>query len=150
MIDVDLDTILPQKPPMRLIEKILQHSGEKLVASLRIRENSFGFEKGGVPSWFGVEYMAQSVAAFSGLQFFSGGKPEIGFLVGVRNYIIDVESFKLDSEIQIHVVPGFVADNSGSFDCSIQVDGIEVVKATITTYKPSPLFLAKLKEEIHE
>ncbi len=150
MINIDLDQILSQKPPMRLLEKIISHSQTELVAGVTIRESSYGYQGEGVPSWFGIEYMAQSIAAYSNLQISNPWKPEIGFLVSVRNYKISTDIFPLGAEIQIVVVPTFIVDNSGSFGCQILVNGSSVVSAMITTYKPSSVFLEKLKEEISE
>jgi predicted hotdog family 3-hydroxylacyl-ACP dehydratase len=143
--DIDLAKIMPHKAPMLLIERILKNSAEELVASVSIHPDSFGFENGAVPSWFGIEYMAQSIAAYNGLNSPNTGKVEIGFLVGVRNYIVKVKEFNLGSELEISIAPNFIVENSGSFDCKIKIAEQEIAEALITTYKPDASFIEKLK-----
>ena len=98
--------------------------------------------------------MAQAIAAYNGINYASNGEPEIGFLVGVRDYRTTVSLFALDSELEIAIVPNFVADNSGSFVGEIKINAEVVVTAVITTFKSTPDLLEKMKKEsaenIHE
>lgn len=149
-IDIDLAKIMPHKAPMLLIERIFKNSPEELIAGVSIHKDSFGFENGAVPSWFGIEYMAQSIAAYNGLNSPNSGKVEIGFLVGVRNYLVKVKEFHLGNELEISISPNFIVENSGSFDCKIKMAGQEIAEAIITTYKPDASFIEKLKGEQHE
>lgn len=147
----DLEKFMPHKAPMLLLDRVIQSSPDGLTAGVTISEKSFGFENNSVPSWFGIEYMAQAIAAFNGLNFATpGGKPEIGFLVGVRNYQIQTDRFELGSELEISVAPNFVANNSGSFDCKLKLNGQDVAEAIITTYKPNQEFIENLKGGKHE
>jgi predicted hotdog family 3-hydroxylacyl-ACP dehydratase len=148
--DIDLVKIMPHKAPMLLIERVLKNTPEELIAGVTIHQGSFGLENSAVPSWFGIEYMAQSIAAYNGLNSPSTGKPEIGFLVGVRNYLVKVQEFALESELEIHIYPNFIVENSGSFDCKIKLAGQEIAEALITTYKPDASFIEKLKGGQHE
>lgn len=146
-MNIDLVKIMPHKEPMLLIDKILSHNSEKLKAGVTITEKSLGFENGFVPSWFGVEYMAQTIAAFNGLNYSDGGDPEIGFLVGVRNYKAVSDKFVLGSELEISITPDFIIDNSGSFTCKIEERGQLIAEALLTTYKPDQEFIKKLRNE---
>lgn len=144
----DLDKILPHRAPMVLLDEVLFSSPEKLVAKVNISEKSFGFEKDNVPGWFGVEYMAQAIAAYNGILAMTanaGGKPEIGFLVGVRTYKAHISSFDLGSELEVTVTPNFILDNSGTFNGSISLRGAMVAEALISTYKPDGKTLEKLR-----
>ena len=142
----DLTQIMPHKAPMLLIDTIIENKPESLTTGVTIHEESFGFTNGAVPSWFGIEYMAQTIAAYNGLNYaIPGGKPEIGFLVGVRGYQINTAEFKLGAKLEMTVSPNFVADNSGSFDCKLKVDGQEVAQAIIPTFKPNQEFIDNLK-----
>ena len=142
----DLTKFMPHQAPMLLIDRIIENSPEALTSGVTISEKSFGYANGGVPSWFGIEYMAQTIAAYNGLNYATpGGKPEIGFLVGVRGYNIKTPEFKLGSELEISIAPNFVADNSGSFDCKLKLNGEHIAEAIITTFKPNQEFIENLK-----
>lgn len=146
-----LEDIVPHRAPMLLIDRIVQNSKEELVAEVRIHEKTFGYEKNSVPAWFGIEYMAQAIAAYNGVNFgIPGRKPEIGFLVGVRAYQVSVEAFPLHSVVRVAVKPNFIIDNAGTFDCKIILDNKVIGSAVITTYKPDKNFIEKLKGDANE
>lgn len=145
-MNIDLTTAVPHRAPMLLLDRVIEVSAERIIAGVTITEKTIGFENGQVPVWFGVEYMAQAIAAFNGINYGTpGGKPEIGFLVGVRNYKVQVDGFMLGEELHVSVTPNFIVDNSGTFDCKISVNGQDVGESIITTYKPNQEFLDKLK-----
>ena len=147
-MNIDFNKILPHRFPMVLIDSILESSAHHLIAGVSIHKKSLGFENGAVPGWFGVEYMAQAVAAFNGLESREAGaaEPEIGFLVGVRNYSAELEKFSEGEELKIKITPVFMHENSGSFHCEIFLSNKSVAEATITTYKPPADFFKKTNE----
>jgi predicted hotdog family 3-hydroxylacyl-ACP dehydratase len=146
MMALDLDKIMPHRPPMRLIDGILRNGADSLTAVVRIAENSFGLENNSVPVIFGIEYIAQSVAALAGLNFSKPGeKPAIGFLVGVRSYSSQLEQFDLGSELNVTVTCKFISEGAGVFDGQIHMNGELVATANITTYKPSDEQIEEMK-----
>ncbi len=147
-----LEKYLPHRPPMILIDNILTSQSEHFSCGLAITEQSLGYAKGlgGVPSWFGIEYMAQTIAAFNGVHGSetNQAKPhevEIGFLIGIRNYQVKHPLFPLDARLEIHVAADLVMNNSGSFQCKILQNGCELASGSLTTYKPDNETLEKLK-----
>lgn len=140
----DLEKMIPHRPPMILLDSVVVADKEKVEALVGIHETSLGFSDGKVPAWFGVEYMAQAIAVFNGALGSSGGKPEIGFLVGVRNYSSSEPYFFWGEELKIIVKPNFILDNSGTFDGEIWIDGKRVAEALISTYKPDAETLKKI------
>lgn len=143
----NLVDFVPHRPPMLLLDHVIEYSEERLVASVTIKKDSFGVENGFVPGWFGIEYMAQSIAAYNGLNFSKGGGPEIGFLVGSRGYKATVPSFAVGQELIITVERSFIVENSGSFQCRIDISEVVVAEAIVTTYKPNQEFIEALKKE---
>jgi len=141
-----LTRVVPHRAPMLLIDEVVTPGLEVFCTRVQIRETSMGFEDGGVPGWFGVEYMAQTIAAYHGVNYPSpDGEPEIGFLVGVRDYRTSCAVFPLGATLLVQISPSFVVENSGSFECQITIDGAMVAESMITTVKPGKDFVEALK-----
>ncbi|MEK7499329.1 MAG: hypothetical protein AAB649_01850, partial [Patescibacteria group bacterium] len=103
----DVEKLLPQKNKMVLLSRILAcHKNEKeLISEVLISRDSMFFDekKQYVPVWVGIEYMAQSIAAFSYLVNCgteAETEPKIGFLLGTRKYDCSVFGFKLNQVLQ--------------------------------------------------
>ena len=80
-----LKQLLPHDHPMILIDNIVACREHGLTATVTIHERSPFVETDGVPSWIGIEYMGQAIAAYAGLRARRDGVPvRIGFLVGSR------------------------------------------------------------------
>ena len=79
--------LLPHAAPMILLDRAVQADGQAFSAEVDIRPSSLFHQKGGVPAWIGLEYMAQTAAARSGAVALVQGRPQgSGMLVGSRNF----------------------------------------------------------------
>jgi len=134
-----MEKILPHKKPMVLIDDVTSYSleGGWLKSVVTIREDSIFYDKvlGGVSSVVGIEYMAQTIAAFA---FLYGGKeePQIGFLLGTRLYNNKYSVFKLGETLEILVKQIFFNEDIVSFECFIyNEEKDEIASATINVYQ---------------
>jgi predicted hotdog family 3-hydroxylacyl-ACP dehydratase len=74
----------------------------------------------GIPNWAGLEYMAQSVAAYSGNMALShSGKVKEGFLLGTREVIFHCEAYPFYEELRIQGKVVVNSNEMGVFDCNI-------------------------------
>ena len=133
-----LETILPHKSSMLLIDDILDYSMQDkwLETSVTIRKDSLFYDEelNGINSLIGIEYMAQTIGCYA---FFRKklNKPQVGFLLGTRLYNNAVDVFELGKTYRILVKEVFVAEIY-SFDCFIYNElGDEVASATINVYQ---------------
>ena len=106
-------------------------------AEVGIAEDSLFADKRGVPSWVGIEYMAQAIAAYGGLLERNKGKePKIGFLLGSRNYACDVDYFTIGKNLSIRVTRELIADNGlNVFACELDGDGLHA-QAVVNVFQP--------------
>ena len=112
--------------------------GEGWVESgVRIGEDSLLYEPGyGVPAWVGIEYMAQTVAMYSGIQARRAGEEiKIGFLLGTRRYTAMTEYFPLGSYLRIQAREEWQDGQMAVFDCRIDEETC-LAKARINVYQP--------------
>lgn len=124
----DLLDRLPHRPPMLLLE-----GAEGAEAWMRVDPLAWYADPGGaLPGWFGLELMAQAVAATRP----PGEGPRRGYLVGTRAYRSPA-SFPGGSLLRVRVGPG-EEDPSGlcTYPCEILVEGAAVASATLSVYRP--------------
>ncbi len=136
-----VEQLLPQAPPMVLIDRVVGWHETGLVAALTVREDGLFFQAGrGVAAHVAIEWMAQSCAAFVGLQAKHGGKPvKIGFLLGTRGFAAELSWFRLGDAILVEVTQTFLDVEMAVFDCSVRINGEIAATAALTVYQPRDL-----------
>ena len=132
--------VVPHRPPMLLLDRVLAYDGERVVCELTLEPSSpfaqEGENGGEVPAIVGIEYMAQTIAAGAGLSARGKGQPaRIGFLLGCRNLTIAVDSFQIGDRLTIAARRTWGENQLGSFACTVQRDGEVLVEGALTVYQ---------------
>lgn len=140
MNNFSIESVLPHAAPMILLDKLISFEEEFGICSHKITEDSLLYSERlqGVPSYVGIEYMAQSIAAYANANELQQGKSvEIGFLVSSRKYKCDRAVFSRGMTLIVHVTRLY-RDESGlsAFDCSISENDIEIATARINVFQP--------------
>ncbi|PCH94983.1 MAG: 3-hydroxylacyl-ACP dehydratase [Gammaproteobacteria bacterium] len=139
----DIEEVIKHRKPMRLIDELVSFDESSACVLVNINEKSEFYQAKlqGVPSYIGIEYMAQCIAAKAGAnELASGGNIKLGFLLGTRKYKPNVRYFPC-GETLIVKVSRLIEDAAGLsvFDCSIvaknQVN-IVLVQAKINVFQP--------------
>jgi len=135
--DYAISDVVPHSGVMSLLDELIEYDADSLTARVAITQHSCFAEARGVPSWIGIEYMAQTIAAHAGIgDRNSGNAISIGLLVGTRRYSCSRPFFPLGSELLIHVVRELQGDNGlGTFRCTITAEGIEA-QANLNVFQP--------------
>lgn len=143
MSTLTIDQLLVHKPPMVLLDKFIEADSESAYCKVFITPESLFYspEQKGVPVYVGIEYMAQTIAAYSGaLAQREGGDPKVGFLLGTRKYSPTQTLFTNGQELHIKATK-VVQDSNGLsvFECSIAADEEEnaVVQAKLNVFQPT-------------
>jgi len=143
--NVPIGELLPHGPEMTVIDRLLEYSPQRSVASAVVTQASPFFHGSGVPAWVGIEYMAQTIAAHAGFEArLRGERPAIGFLLGTRAYESEASEFVLGSTLKITVEPVVVEARLAAFQCSIASDHM-LAKAVVNIYQPEAHELADLR-----
>jgi predicted hotdog family 3-hydroxylacyl-ACP dehydratase len=124
---------------MVLLDRVIEVNEESLCAEVRIRPDSLFCSASGVGAWVGLEYMAQTIAAFAGYRAYLRGEDvKPGFLLGARRYECTLPMFSLGSLLEVHVRRVFESENGlGSFECHIEHGQEEVATAMLTVFQPA-------------
>ncbi|MGI0117118.1 hypothetical protein [Zooshikella sp. RANM57] len=99
-MDIDVTAIpitqlIPHRQSMCLIDRVVAFADKTIVAAFTVdASNIFLVDEGYVPVWVGLEYMAQTIAAYTGLNHYLNHEPiKPGFLLGTRRLETQVEGF---------------------------------------------------------
>jgi predicted hotdog family 3-hydroxylacyl-ACP dehydratase len=136
-MNTDLDRLLPQQAPMRLIDAICDETEEALTSHITIQKDNLFYDAtcDGLRAWVGIEMMAQTVAAYAALDA-GTGEPELGLLLSVRNFRTDVPVFKTGECLTVLAKREYLADNIGVFQCTISINNTVVASGKLNTILP--------------
>jgi predicted hotdog family 3-hydroxylacyl-ACP dehydratase len=133
-----MDAWVPHRGAMSLLDTVEHCDDEGIVARVRVPADGLFAGSDGVPSWVGIEYMAQAVAAWSGARARAGGgSPRIGYLLGSRRYEAAVPAFEPGTVLQVFAQCELMGDNGlGMFDCRITHDGRLLASGRLSVFEP--------------
>ena len=128
--------LIPHTGDMVLLDRVVDYDDQGLTAELAVRGDGLLGDEQTVPAWAGIEYMAQTVAAYVGMKARQADEPiRMGFLLGTRRYNSNVAAFKVGSKLTIRVEKIIQDDGLGVFECRIEGAGVEVT-ANLNVYQP--------------
>ncbi len=141
MNNYPIEHVLPHEHPMILLDTLLCHDSEGATCSVTIRPDSpfYNEQQQGVPVYVGIEYMAQTIAAFANANKLDHGEAvALGFLVSSRKYTTAIKQFALGQTFTIHVTKILMGDNGlSTFECVINYQDQPVVEAGINIFQPN-------------
>lgn len=104
IVDKDfVGTLIPQKFPFVMVDKLLSFSENEVVAGLTVSNENIFFSEGKFQEAGLIEHMAQSVALFTGYQFYLKNEPAPTGYIGSIKSIEIAELPKLGAEIETTV-----------------------------------------------
>ena len=130
---------IPHDGKMALIDEIIETGESYVICTVKPEKSShFSDSEGRIPSWLGIEYMAQTIAAYAGWKDKQkGDEIQAGFLLGSRKLTLHTDFFE-DKTIYIRADLVFQNDELGSFKCSI-TDGDNrkfLAEANVNVFQP--------------
>jgi len=130
--------LVPHRGTMSWLHRVISVDAERVVAEADIAEDSLFLRGGQLDAWIGIEYMAQTIAAWAGHRARREGRSiALGFLVGTRRYDVHRQSFKVGECLRIEASCELMADNGlGMFACRILVGGEVAATANLSVFEP--------------
>ncbi len=130
---------------MVLLDRVLDVGENHIVAELTVRDDGLFSSEHSVPAWVGIEYMAQTVAAYSGYHRRRRGLDiQLGFLLGTRYYESSADSFPCGLALRVKaekVMDG--ANDMSVFDCRLEGGDIHAAaKLNLLLPKDAATYLA--------
>jgi predicted hotdog family 3-hydroxylacyl-ACP dehydratase len=137
-IDKGLDkdfvgSLIPQKFPFVMVDKLYSYTETSLLSGFRIEENAIFFQNGNLQEPGLIEHMAQSVALHTGYQFYLKQEPAPTGYIGSIKEIQIKELPKLNDEIQTTVS---ILQEFGGItlvDIVSKINDVEIAKGQMKT-----------------
>ncbi|MCG2610969.1 hypothetical protein LZZ90_05570 [Flavobacterium sp. SM15] len=126
-------SLIPQKYPFVMVDKLLSFSENEVVAGLKVSEDNI-FESGTVFQESGlIEHMAQSVALFTGYQFYLKKEPAPTGYIGSIKSIEILRLPNLNEEIvtTVNVLHEFMGVTL--VDISSKINELEIARGQMKT-----------------
>ena len=136
----DVATLVPHEAPMILIDKLIYVDENSVHCQVFINANSPLFDKQSetVNAWVGIEYMAQTISAWSGYQsFLKSETSPIGFLLGSRRYNSNTPLFNNGDILDIYAEKLLENEGMGVFSCSIKRADKELANGQLNVFVPN-------------
>lgn len=115
-----IEDLLPHRAPMILLNRLGEIYKDGLQTFVEITSDSMFCEDSGVPCYVGLEYMAQTVAAYAGWNALeNSGTVKEGFLLGTREAKFSVSHFPIGSQLSVTCRDFMSNQEMGVFDCQI-------------------------------
>ncbi|XQW84892.1 3-hydroxylacyl-ACP dehydratase [Thalassotalea piscium] len=141
MTNYSVKDVIPHRDPMILISGLSYYDDRRACCWVDINEESpfYDHQIKGVPSYVGIEYMAQSVAAYAGANALDQQHEiRIGFLLGARKMTIQERSFSCGTRLIVDVEELYREESGLSvFGCTISHLDRVVVEAKVNVFQPS-------------
>ena len=147
MTKYDLTKLIPQRAPMIFLSDVekFDFENQTLVARIDIQDTDLMFDKnlGGVPSCASLEFMAQSVACYVGLndlQNNPNAEPAVGFVLGSRKISVSSPVYLLNHSYYVYVKSLFCDNNIASFDCQIVDENDNLIASgALNAFRPDDI-----------
>jgi len=130
-----LTELVPHRAPMLLLDEVSSYDDISVECLVVLRDDSPFVERGRVRATLALEYLAQSIAVWSGLQGRARGEPvRIGYLVGSRELAFAVDHFRVGDELRLRASRVGGDSKLGAFACSVLRGGDTLASGTLNVY----------------
>ncbi|MGF1804401.1 hotdog family protein [Aliivibrio sifiae] len=143
----DLIDLLPHDTPLALVDKLIDVQELSIHCQVIISDKNvfFNHETNAIPAWVGIEFMAQTIAGWSGYHAWKkGNKSPIGFLLGSRKYKAECSEFQQGDTLDIFAEQ--ILENNGMavFSCYIECNGQQIASSQLNVFVPTEEKLEEL------
>ncbi|HDQ03097.1 MAG TPA: hypothetical protein ENN23_00765 [Deltaproteobacteria bacterium] len=112
MLNVDIDSIIPHREPIKMLTEVLEARASSGVAAAVVSSTWPLFEDGAVNSLVLIEAVAQTAAVVEGYKRQKQGKNAVkGWMVGIKSAHFFVSSITVNTRLIISVTSKYTLDN---------------------------------------
>jgi predicted hotdog family 3-hydroxylacyl-ACP dehydratase len=135
---IPVEALVPHRSGMLLIDRVLSDDGDTTRAHATVREDGLFVREGFLPSYVGIELMAQTIAVWGGLRQREKNEPmRLGFLLGTRRFESTVDGFPTGAELEVEAHFEIVSElGLAVFSCRIFHQAVACVTASINVFQP--------------
>lgn len=129
--------LLPHRPPMLLVDEVLGHAPDRVLAALTVRADNPFLLPEGLPGHVAIEVMAQACGCWAGIQArLADQPPRLGFLLGTRAMKLHRAWFQPGERLLVTAALSFRDGPLGSFAARLDAAGEVAAEGDLTVYEP--------------
>jgi len=140
-----IESLVPHRAPMRLIDSVLDLDEEHIETMTKVAETWPLCGEDGADVILTVEMIAQSVAALYHERKKRVGKPQIDFLVGIKEARFFRSKLPLHAELRVKVKLTSMIGNYGIFQGDVMLADERLCEATLQVLDPGEDLWAAIK-----
>ena len=144
-----IEDLLPHGPGFMLLDRLAGYEADAVTCEVTIRADSPFCDGHAVPAWVGLEYMAQTFGAYTGIAHLQNGRLiQLEMLLGTRAYDAAVDAFPVGARLTIHARQLFWdPDGVCAFTCEIREGARVLARSEVKGFDPLELepFLRSLE-----
>ncbi len=130
--------LVPHEAALRLLDHVVHSEPEHLVCDVTVRSDAAFVEESGVQMVVTLEYMAQCVAAFAGMQARGSGQTvQIGYLIGCRQMTLNGDRIAIGTRLTVACKRVWGDNGLGSFECAVHDGPTCVASALLSVAQPA-------------
>lgn len=130
--------LLPHAAPMILLDAVTRADKTRVECSVLLSERDPFMVQGQLRSVVCLEYMAQAVGAFVGLERRARGlRPQIGYIVGVRSLAFNRAFLEVGNRLSVCAEMTWNDLETATFNATVECAGQQVAQGQITVYQPA-------------
>jgi predicted hotdog family 3-hydroxylacyl-ACP dehydratase len=133
-----IESYIPHRAPMRLIDRLIEADDQQALVEADVPMQGRFVRDGAMPTWVGIEHMAETIAAWAGARARRRGQPvPLGLLLGTRKLEIGRATVPAGATLRIQARCELLAANGlGMFECRMMLGDEEVASAFISVFEP--------------
>lgn len=130
--------LLPHAAPMILLDSVEQADETRVECSVLLSDRDPFMAEGRVRAVVCLEYIAQAIGAFVGLERRARGlRPQIGYIVGLRTLALHREYLQRGDRLRVSATLTWSDQETATFDGTVQCEGECVAEGQVTVYQPN-------------
>ncbi len=119
-----LTAFMPHRPPMLLLDELIEHRADEVVCTKRVRADDVLVEDGALSSLVALELFAQAAAAHFGyVGYLSGQGMASGALLGTRRVDVAVPSIAVGTLLEVRAKQVLSIPPAAQFECELRAGG---------------------------
>ena len=135
-----LARLVPQAPPMILIDEVVGWNQDQVMTRLTVRRDAAFAQDAGIPAHIALEWMAQTCAAFVGIMALEAQQPvRVGFILGTRDFRATTPWFRFGDSLTVTALSTFNDGEMAQFDCRLDRQAETCATARLTVFQPRDL-----------
>jgi len=134
MPELDIDTLVPHRRPLRLIDEILSVDGHCAITAATVTADWPSFSAGAVSALLMIELVAQTAAVIGGYKALTAPSPSrvhSGMLVAIKQAEFELDALPVGTRLVTRATTHALLENFKEIRGSVTINGHVVSRMTL-------------------